>query len=189
MVLYKGGEISCCGSHCLLHCAFLISASSIKGCGGKWYQSCNKFCQVWIFYNFKIKGEPHIRNRILLYLLDCLDLSRLQPHNKKPVVAYKRGLTVTSWRLQLTQTIHIQNNSKTPTSRMITLLSSLHTLNRSPPYHVTNIWYVKPLVNAIILWYNPTQQFFDISVFSTWFGLRKFGRLGLGSRKYSSGKD
>ena len=69
---------------------------------------------------FKIKVHPHISNKMLLGLLNLLDLAVLKPHNDQPLVPYKWGPTVTSWTLQLTQTNHLQNNSKTPILRIIT---------------------------------------------------------------------
>ena len=52
--------------------------------------------------------------------LSFLYLAGLKPHNNQPVVTYEQGPTVTSWALYMTQTIHLQNNIKTPTLRMIT---------------------------------------------------------------------
>ena len=57
---------------------------------------------------------------ILLKPLNFLFLAGLKPCNNQPVVPYYQGPTVTSWALYLTQTTHLQNNSKKPTLRMIT---------------------------------------------------------------------
>ena len=46
---------------------------------------------------------------------------------------------------------------------MIKLSSSLHTLNRSPPYQVPTKIYVKPLVNTIIIQYTPTKQYISMA--------------------------
>ena len=116
-----------------------------------------------VFCKVLMKIYPHISNIIPLKPINWLDLSVLKLNNNQQVVPYKRGPTVTSWKLHLTQTIHPPNNSKTPTLRMIKLSSSLHTLNIPPPYHVSTTWYVKPLVNSIMLWYNPTQQYTSVS--------------------------
>ena len=46
---------------------------------------------------------------------------------------------------------------------IITLLSSLHTITRLPPYHVSNMCYVKPLVNTMILWYTPIKHYTSLA--------------------------
>ena len=104
-----------------------------------------------IFCKYYIKRQPHMRNIIMFDVIGFLYLAVLHLHQNQPVVPYKQILTVTSQTLQLTQTIHLQNKSKTPILKVITLSSSLHTLNISPIYYVSTIGYVKTLVNTIIL--------------------------------------
>ena len=53
--------------------------------------------------------------------LNFFYLAGLKPRNNQQIVPYEQGPTVASWALYMTQTIHLQNNSKTPTLRMITL--------------------------------------------------------------------
>ena len=55
----------------------------------------------------------------MLKPINFLDLLGLKPHNNQPVVTYKQGPNVTLWKLHLTQTTYLQNNSKTPTLRII----------------------------------------------------------------------
>ena len=52
--------------------------------------------------------------------LNFLYLAVAKPRNNQPVVPYKKGPNITPWALYMTQTIHLQNNIKTPTLRMIT---------------------------------------------------------------------
>ena len=68
-----------------------------------------------------MEGHPHIINKIILDPLNLFDLLGLKPDDNQTVVTYKRGPTVTLWTLHLTYTTHLQNNSKTPILRMITL--------------------------------------------------------------------
>ena len=52
--------------------------------------------------------------------LNFLYLAGLKPRNNQLVVPYKKGPNITPWALYLTQTTHLQNNSKKSTLRMIT---------------------------------------------------------------------
>ena len=46
-------------------------------------------------------------SKVLLELLNLLDLEGLKPYNNQPVVPYKQGPTVTSRILHMTQTTHL----------------------------------------------------------------------------------
>ena len=110
-----------------------------------------------------IKGHQNIINIILLDPLNWFYLALLKTHNNQRFVTYNHGTTVTKWTLLPNHSIHIQNDSKTPTLRMIKFPSSFHTLNISPPHHVSTTCWAKPLVNTIMMWYNTTKQYTSVA--------------------------